>query len=864
MAGTPGKQTLTEQLGATAPIQARRVDGGLAAPVGPPAASGGRPLPDDLRTSMERAFGADFSSVRVHEGPHAAAIGAEAFAQGEAIHFAPGRFDPVSPEGRELIGHELAHVVQQRAGRVSGGGVDAGGGAAINHDASLEGEADAAGAAAARGERAAAGPAGGTAPDDAPIQGNFGVELEVQNGWRVWWADSVEGKKEKKKGFSLFGGSSKEAKPRPVQKGTPIIPGTGFELQAEDSGAESAIEFVSNPPGFYTESEFKTGIGGMSLLAAQVAEAGKKEGTTIDPSTLGGSDKFRLVAGSSCDATMQITMGVPLASIPALFQLLPSLGGEYGQYAKAAEGAAKRMPQLEELLGEPPSGEVMGFYLLVRQYLVAAAHESLEKSFPKGVFKAMARTDFSKMFEMLGPQGQIIAKKMKQWIDFAIEGLPSYDKSASDRDQRVFKSRFNYDETRKKAPFQIATTRAEWLAGMPERDRLSKGGRELGDVRVPKKYKAPKDASKSLQDMRVSDEWVPLKPKEILKLQGDIDGLFEGMGGYGAKTDLVQYEGDKAPTEAVIIELRNPDPPGAPSKWEAVVTKYWDAMAQAIAHPAKYDDKKQEPVMEARSGFAMPQTSKQAKMREERGEKVIESLEALMISTGGKRDEKQRDEEKRDEEKRDDEQRDEKLDEDIDDSLEPELDVERVHQLVEAYQLARQGEREDSGVSLHEWQQRVVKLRELAQPLAKLTSEGQEALRYCEQTESYFQHLDQQALEQRERYAEEFKLEQGGSLSPDPEKLMGKTGLADALTHLAEVYRWQITESGARSRFITQVQNELFPDEGLGYKLRGEQDTLEARLEYYRSMRDRMRRIFQKLQRKQHGGEQGLVINVDM
>ncbi|HSK00988.1 MAG TPA: DUF4157 domain-containing protein, partial [Kofleriaceae bacterium] len=111
--GTPGKQTLTELVGARAPIQARRVAGGLAAPVGPPAASGGRPLPDDLRTSMERAFGADFSSVRVHEGPHAAAIGAEAFAQGEAIHFAPGRFDPVSAEGRELIGHELAHVVQQ-------------------------------------------------------------------------------------------------------------------------------------------------------------------------------------------------------------------------------------------------------------------------------------------------------------------------------------------------------------------------------------------------------------------------------------------------------------------------------------------------------------------------------------------------------------------------------------------------------------------------------------------------------------------------------------------------------------------------------------------------------------------------------
>lgn len=107
-AGTPGKRTLTESLTApaaasgpaSAPIQARRVAGGLAAPVAAPSVSGGRPLPEDLRASMERAFGADFSSVRVHEGPHAAAIGAEAFAQGEAIHFAPGRYDPVSAEGR--------------------------------------------------------------------------------------------------------------------------------------------------------------------------------------------------------------------------------------------------------------------------------------------------------------------------------------------------------------------------------------------------------------------------------------------------------------------------------------------------------------------------------------------------------------------------------------------------------------------------------------------------------------------------------------------------------------------------------------------------------------------------------------------
>lgn len=90
---------------------------------------------------MESAFGADFSSVRVHEGHQATMAGARAYTQGDAIYFAPGAFDVGSSAGRELLGHELAHVVQQRAGRVIG--------ANINDNAALEREADRWGAAAA-------------------------------------------------------------------------------------------------------------------------------------------------------------------------------------------------------------------------------------------------------------------------------------------------------------------------------------------------------------------------------------------------------------------------------------------------------------------------------------------------------------------------------------------------------------------------------------------------------------------------------------------------------------------------------------------------------------------------------------------
>lgn len=106
----------------------------------------GRPLPADVRQRMESLFGASFGAVRVHIGPEAAAIGAFAFTSGADIHFAPGHYDPATHRGRQILGHELAHVQQQRSGRVRN---PFGSGVALIHDAILEGEADGMGARAA-------------------------------------------------------------------------------------------------------------------------------------------------------------------------------------------------------------------------------------------------------------------------------------------------------------------------------------------------------------------------------------------------------------------------------------------------------------------------------------------------------------------------------------------------------------------------------------------------------------------------------------------------------------------------------------------------------------------------------------------
>src|SRR5947209_9278751 len=101
--------------------------------------TGGQPLPSEVRSKMEAAFGADFSDVRVHVGHEASRIGAIAYTWGTNIHFAPGHYNPNTLQEQKALRHELWHVVQQKAGRVKN---PFGGGVAVVQDHALEAEAD--------------------------------------------------------------------------------------------------------------------------------------------------------------------------------------------------------------------------------------------------------------------------------------------------------------------------------------------------------------------------------------------------------------------------------------------------------------------------------------------------------------------------------------------------------------------------------------------------------------------------------------------------------------------------------------------------------------------------------------------------
>lgn len=77
----------------------------------------GRPLDSDVRDFMESRLEYDFSRVRIHTDAKASesarAIAATAYTVGRDVVFSADHYSPSTRSGRELVAHELVHVIQQ-------------------------------------------------------------------------------------------------------------------------------------------------------------------------------------------------------------------------------------------------------------------------------------------------------------------------------------------------------------------------------------------------------------------------------------------------------------------------------------------------------------------------------------------------------------------------------------------------------------------------------------------------------------------------------------------------------------------------------------------------------------------------------
>jgi uncharacterized protein DUF4157 len=111
-AGTPGKATLVEA------EQERMLDRQLEAH------GEGRALDGPIKHELETETGYRLDSVRIHVGGATGALlaahGRRGAAKGRHILLADGAFAPDSPDGKQLLRHELHHVIQQANGQVPG------------------------------------------------------------------------------------------------------------------------------------------------------------------------------------------------------------------------------------------------------------------------------------------------------------------------------------------------------------------------------------------------------------------------------------------------------------------------------------------------------------------------------------------------------------------------------------------------------------------------------------------------------------------------------------------------------------------------------------------------------------------------
>jgi lysozyme family protein len=86
--------------------------------------SPGAPLDSADIGFMEARFGHDFSTVRIHKDADAAesarVVNARAYTFGNAIVFGHGQYAPGTTPGRNLLAHELAHVLQHSSAHQAG------------------------------------------------------------------------------------------------------------------------------------------------------------------------------------------------------------------------------------------------------------------------------------------------------------------------------------------------------------------------------------------------------------------------------------------------------------------------------------------------------------------------------------------------------------------------------------------------------------------------------------------------------------------------------------------------------------------------------------------------------------------------
>lgn len=325
---------------------------------------------DGVQAKMERAFSADFSKVQLHtNSAEPAKVGALAFASGDDIHFSPGSYAPGTPGAESLLGHELAHVVQQREGRVAAD-TQLAGGVGVNTSRALEAEADDWGARAARGEvvRGPAASRGGAS--GGVVQRKIG--LEMQSNWLIL---SIDGAATDSKDIAYRG--------------------YYFDIEVDAGDGRPELEIVTRP--LRDRAAVEAAIAEITMVVVEMSQEGRRDITLSG----GGWVGEVVIRRSSREPVfrLQYTEGVTLENIPSLIR--DRYPEAYGALPKDVKGAADA-PEAE-------GAALMGLRAAIDMFLGDALGYKPRRGSdgPKYVFPLMARSDFYAMYQNLSAEEQV-------------------------------------------------------------------------------------------------------------------------------------------------------------------------------------------------------------------------------------------------------------------------------------------------------------------------------------------------------------------------------------------------------------------------------------------------------------------------
>ncbi|MBD2094078.1 DUF4157 domain-containing protein [Trichocoleus sp. FACHB-591] len=335
-----------------------------------------------------------------------------------------------------------------------------------------------------------------------------------------------------------------------LAKGEKIIEGPGYKIEGEYADdSTSAIEVVTKP--YATKDEALVSVEDARKKLVDMVTVHEQYNEPLSAADFGGDSNINIIPGAPI-GKMQASPSVSLDKIPELYR--HGVGTSYQGYVSKFISEMNDQDFKEKFLNQAtPSEELVGLVMLLVSYLEQGSRKQA-LFYPKSAFTIMARTSFTKMFQLV-PEHEFFSarRNLDKWVNMVLtiaqKMLPSFQRKETGEFKRNWNvgkgfGSYQLDAKDKLIPVTKARSlkelRKEAVLGMPlmEIDPLS------GD---PEKQQYKLNVTR--------DQWLRDLPYQDWLSKGT-DKRFEGMGAYGESTDIEVLEDEaEHATESLVDEL---------------------------------------------------------------------------------------------------------------------------------------------------------------------------------------------------------------------------------------------------------------------------------------------------------------------